>query len=116
MAVDNHFLGLWIGRGGQTERSLQGPDLTACDFVIWAWAKQEVCWLTARTLTAVEQQIRETSAAVPIDFLMKNIESVSSGLQKCVCEKWWGLCWNITVNDSVWACDEGLEMAVQNAS
>jgi hypothetical protein len=57
---------------------------TACDyFFLLGWAKEEVHRSEPRTLDELEQQIRDTCAAVSLVLLKEKCESASCGLLKC---------------------------------
>jgi hypothetical protein len=73
-----HLPGRWIVRRGPTE-------WFASDGFLWGYSKENVHRSNPSTLES-EQQIRDIffSAAVPLFFLRKNVESVSCRLQKYV--------------------------------
>jgi hypothetical protein len=84
--VDNHFLGPWIGRGGPIEilRQVLILFLPFC-VCVFGYVKEEVCHSKPETFE-LEQQILDTFATVPLDFL-RNLCQVSClpGC-RCVCK------------------------------
>jgi len=58
----------WVSRTNNGHREFS--DLTACDYIfLLGWAKEEVHRSEPRTLDELEQQIRDTCAAVSVVLL-----------------------------------------------
>jgi hypothetical protein len=55
-----------------------------CEFFVWDWAKEEFYLSKQRSLDEREPQIWDSFATIPLDFLRKNVESMSVRLQQCV--------------------------------
>jgi hypothetical protein len=95
----NHFPGQWNEHSGPTEWPPQSPDLT-CDFFLWCWAK-EVYRSKSRTLEKLEQQVQDIFCC---SSWLRKVKCWVCVFQAAkVCAKCWGLCWNLTLNGSVWA-------------
>ena len=82
--LDQKFAGLWLGRRGPHEWPARSPDLTPCDFVLWGWAKEEVCREKPRTMEQLEGRIRNVITNVSHDFLQKTVDSIPGRLRNLV--------------------------------
>jgi len=84
MQLHNNFLGQWIKCWGPVEWPALHLDLTTCDYVLWCWAKEELCQLKLRALDELEELIYCTYAPAPLDFLTKSAKPASSIFQWCI--------------------------------
>ena len=73
-----------LGRRGPHEWPARIPDLTACDFFLWGWAKEEVYREKPHILEQLEDRIRKVITNVPHDFLQKTVVSIPGRLRKLV--------------------------------
>jgi hypothetical protein len=55
----------------------EGPILPSVTFFFWGCIKEEVYRSQPRTQEKLEQQIRDTSAALPLDFVRKRIGPIN---------------------------------------
>lgn len=60
--LDETFPGRWIGRGGPINWPPRSPDLTALDYCLWGWFKNEVYKVKVDTRDALIRRIRNTAA------------------------------------------------------
>jgi len=77
-----------LGVKDQQNGLLRSLNLVPCDFFLAGWSKRSILKKTKESLMNWSKKIADTFAALPHDFLRKNIDSVSSRLQKGVSKKW----------------------------
>ena len=93
--------------------SIKDQQNVFCVICLWDSATREVYW-SKTILHELEQQIQETSTAVPLDFFRKSIIRVCAFHGAEVCATCWSLWWHLTLNGSVWAitwCKNSSNMA-----
>jgi hypothetical protein len=82
--LDNSFTGRWIGRGGSTRCPPRNLDIIVFNLFLLGWMKEETHPAKPGKLYELEKRIPGTFIPVPLGFLWKSVQSVSSRLQKCV--------------------------------
>lgn len=99
--IDIYFTGRWIGRRGQNEWPPQSPNLTRCDFVMWACTKQKSTDQNQEYFININNKI-ETFCHGSCWLLEEKWRVWVSQIAE-VCCKSWCLYWNSILNDRVLA-------------
>ena len=80
--LNEHFPGRWLARRGPHEWPARSPDLTPCDFFLWAWLKEQVYSTKSATLEELEGRLREVISVIPQEFLRRSIDAIPERLDK----------------------------------
>jgi len=83
-AAWRHFAGRWVGRGGPNKWKACDKSLFYSTFLSFCDGQWRSLTSKARKRYELEQQIRQSFAARPLEFIRKNFEFVYSRLQKCL--------------------------------
>ena len=82
--LDEHFPGRWIGRRGPVEWPPRSPDLTAPDFFLWGYLKNEVYKHPIQSQEHLREVITEEFNRIPVQMCRAACENVSLRLQACI--------------------------------
>lgn len=82
--LDHHFPGSWIGRGGPVPWPPRSPDLTAPDFFLWGFLKDEVFKSRPTTREDMIHRIRLACANIPRVVLRRTVRSFRRRLGLCI--------------------------------
>ena len=77
--------GQWIGRRGPIEWPARSPDLTACDYWLWAYMRSKIYpdGTIYETLEELHAKIEETLQNIPMDMFRRTINDFRKRLTKC---------------------------------
>ena len=85
--LDNHLNGRWIGRRGAIEWPARSPDITPCDYWLWAYIRQQV-YPTAgflyANINALGRRIEEKLQNIPMDMVRKSMRNFEVRIRKLI--------------------------------
>lgn len=85
--LDKQLNGRWIGRRGPIEWPARSPDLTTCDFWLWAYLRQKI-YPTAGflypNLNQLEQSIAEEMERIPLHYFRKSMRDFEERINKVI--------------------------------
>lgn len=77
----------WIGRRGHIEWPARSPDLTVCDFWLWAYLRDRVyqpAGVTFRSVTELENRIHQELNAIPLRMFRDAFRNFQKRCQLCI--------------------------------
>lgn len=85
--LDDSLRGRWIGRRGAIEWPARSPDLTACDFWLWAYLRSNVYNPPGRVFAdrnALRHKIEEELQNIPIEMYRKAMKDFPKRVVACM--------------------------------
>ena len=82
--LDRNFNQIWIGRSGPITWPVGSPDLSALDFFLWGYIKNNVYKRVPTNLNQLKDFIAEEFQTVTRDMCENAMNSFYDGLNKCV--------------------------------
>ena len=64
----DHLQNRWVGRRVPTEGPARSPDLTACDYWLWGYLKEEVYARKPQDVDMLKLVIEEEIRAIPLNM------------------------------------------------
>jgi hypothetical protein len=84
-AVRNLFPNYVISRYGDITWRARSPDLSACDFFLWAYLKSQVFTAPApHTIQELKHQIQQEIERIPVEMLQRIMGDVHKRLTECL--------------------------------
>lgn len=76
----------WIGRRGPIEWPARSPDLSACDYWLWAHLRQKVYTpgVQFQSIREMEDRITAELAAIPLDMFRKAFRDFPKRCEQCI--------------------------------
>lgn len=76
----------WIGRRGPIEWPARSPDLSACDYWLWAYLRQKVYTpgVQFQSIREMEDRITAELAAIPLDMFRKAFRDFPKRCEQCI--------------------------------
>lgn len=78
------FPGRLVSLRGDLGWPPRSPDLTPCDFFLWGYLKAKVFQHRPRTLLALRREIARAIEEIPVEMLVKVMESYRERLNQCI--------------------------------
>jgi hypothetical protein len=75
-ALDKHFPGRWIGRGGPISWPPRSPDITPLDFFLWGYVKDIVYKMQVRDIDQLKTRIRDAITTVDVRMLAQTWQEI----------------------------------------
>jgi hypothetical protein len=72
-----------VGRRGPTEWPARSPDLTACDYWLWGYLKEEVYIRKPHDIDTLKKTIEEEIRAVPVLMYQKAMRDFPKRCRLC---------------------------------
>lgn len=85
--LDEHLEGRWVGRRGPIEWPARSPDLTSCDYWLWAYLRQKVYptpGLLYPSINALGRQIEQQLNDIPMDMFRRSMRDFQVRIQNVI--------------------------------
>lgn len=84
--LDKQLAGRWIGRRGPIEWPARSPDLSVCDYWLWAYLRSQVYTNgeTFRSVADLRAKITEEIENIPMDMYRRAFKNFPKRLVQCV--------------------------------